>query len=311
MTRPGTDRIPMILDVDTGIDDALALATAVNSPRIDLLAVTTVAGNVDVGRSTANTLDVLSFLGHDEVPVHRGASRPLAIPHRGASYAHGADGLGGASFPASGRRPQAAPGPATMIRLARERPGEITLVAVGPLTNVAIALNVAPDLVDLIPRLVIMGGAVRCPGNVTPHAEFNSWADPHAAEQVLGAGFPDITLVGLDVTTRVLFSRELRDRLAAGQRTSRSAELAVRVGSFTFEERGLDGMQLHDPLTVAVTLDPTLIATEAVTVAVTTAGDEAGRTRITGPGQVRVAVDVDVERYIAAFQRLLLGEPVT
>src|SRR5215211_5664258 len=154
-----TERVPVILDVDTGTDDALALAYAVMSPRIDLIAATTVAGNVDIEKTTANTLTVLDWLGAADIPVHRGASRPLVRPHRDASYFHDEGGLGGARLPASTRMVGADRGPAALIRLASQRPGELTLVALGPLTNLAIALNVEPELPQLLKSVVVMGGA--------------------------------------------------------------------------------------------------------------------------------------------------------
>src|SRR3954451_25494874 len=175
---------PIILDVDTGTDDALALAFAVASPDVDLVAVTTVAGNVDVERATANSLAVLEWLGAGDVPVHRGASRPLVRPHRDASYFHDEGGLGGARLPTSMRSVGVDRGPAALIRLARQRPGELTLVALGPLTNLAIALNVEPSLPKLLKSVVIMGGAYTVPGNTTPAAEFNILVDPEAADQV-------------------------------------------------------------------------------------------------------------------------------
>jgi inosine-uridine nucleoside N-ribohydrolase len=154
-----SEPVPLILDVDTGTDDALALAYAVESPAIDLVAVTTVAGNVGVDRTTANTLAVLDWLGATAVPVHRGASRPLCRPHRDAMYFHDEGGLGGARLPAAIREIGHDRGPAATIRLARQRPGELTLVTLGPLTNLAIALNVEPGLPDLFKAVVVMGGA--------------------------------------------------------------------------------------------------------------------------------------------------------
>ncbi|HQY31352.1 MAG TPA: nucleoside hydrolase, partial [Thermomicrobiales bacterium] len=184
------NRIPIILDVDTGVDDALALGLAHQLPDLNLIAATTLAGNIDVEHSTANTRNVLAFIGAGDVPVYRGASRPLARAARDAAHYHGQNGLGDASFPESTAAVLPERGPAMIIRLAREMQGELVLIAVGPLTNIAIALNVFPDLPSLIKRLVIMGGAFDVPGNVTPHAEFNIWADPEAAQQVFATDFP-------------------------------------------------------------------------------------------------------------------------
>src|SRR5688500_8734291 len=151
--------LPYILDVDTGIDGALALALAVRSPEIGLLAVSTLAGNVDVERTTDNTRRVLTWVGATGVPVHRGASRPLCKPPRHAVHVLGSNGLGNAELPEGTNPIGRDKGPAALIRMAKAQPGEITLVCVGPLTNLAIALNVEPDLPMLLRRVVIMGGA--------------------------------------------------------------------------------------------------------------------------------------------------------
>src|SRR5215212_1677322 len=193
-----TAPMPLILDVDTGTDDALALAYAHANPNIELVAATTVAGNIGVELATANTLAVLDFVGASSVPVHRGASHPLSRSHRDAIYFHHENGIGGAQIPASSREIGLDRGPAAMIRLARQRPGEITLVCLGPLTNLAIALNVEPGITELLAGVTLMGGAYNVPGNTTPAAEFNILVDPEAAEQVFAAPFKRLIAVGLD-----------------------------------------------------------------------------------------------------------------
>src|SRR5215218_755265 len=235
-----TDRVPIILDVDTGTDDALALAYAVASPGIDLLAATTVAGHVDLGKTTANTLSVLDWLGARDGPVHRGASRPLVRPHRDAIYLHDEGGLGGAQLPPSTRSIGADRGPAALIRLAKQRPRELTLVTLGPLTNLAIALNVEPGLPELLKSVVVMGGAFTVPGNTTPAAEFNILVDPEAADQVFGAAFPDFTAVGLDVTQQVALSRVDWDAANAASSLPRSARLLREIGISAFAKLNLD-----------------------------------------------------------------------
>ena len=298
-----SERVPLVLDVDTGTDDALALAYAVASPGIELVAVTTVAGNVDVEKTTANTLSVLDWLGAEDIPVHRGASRPLVRPHRDASYFHDEGGLGGARLPASTRMVGADRGPAALIRLARQRPGELTLVALGPLTNVAIALNVEPTLPELLKSLVIMGGAYTVPGNTTPAAEFNILEDPEAADQVFNAPFPNMTAVGLDVTHQVALTRDDWDAVNGASALPRTASLLGEVGRSAFSRLGRDQFSLHDPLSVAVAKDPTVIAVREVAIAVDTVEPELGRTRIAGPGKVRVAASVDAERALQDFRR--------
>jgi purine nucleosidase len=297
-----SERVPLILDVDTGTDDALALAYAVASPSIDLVAVTTVAGNVDVEKTTANTLSVLDWLGGRDVPVHRGASRPLVRLHQDASYFHDEGGLGGAQLRRSTRSIGADRGPAALIRLARQHPGTLTLVALGPLTNVAIALNVEPALPELLKSVVVMGGAYTVPGNTTPAAEFNILVDPEAAEQVFSAPFSNLTAVGLDVTERVALTRDDWDATNAADLLPASASLLREVGRFAFSQLGRDRFSLHDPLAVAVAADPTLIDVRELAIAVDVVEPDRGRTRIVGPGTVRVAATVDAQRALDEFR---------
>ena len=298
-----TEQVPVILDVDTGTDDALALGYAVASPRIELVAVTTVAGNVGVEKTTANTLAVLDWLGAGDVPVHRGASRPLVRPHRDAVYFHDEGGLGGAQLPPSTRSVGADRGPAALIRLARLRPRELTLVTLGPLTNLAIALNVEPNLPELLKSVVVMGGAFSVPGNTTPAAEFNILVDPEAAEQVFTARFPTLTTVGLDVTERVALTRDDWDAVNAASTIPPPATLLREVGKFAFSRLGREQFSLHDPLSVAVAIDPTLIDVRELAVAIDFVEPERGRTRIVGPGSVRVATSVDAQRALEEFRR--------
>ena len=298
-----TEQAPVILDVDTGTDDALALGYAVASPRIELVAVTTVAGNVGVEKTTANTLAVLDWLGAGDVPVHRGASRPLVRPHRDAVYFHDEGGLGGAQLPPATRSVGGDRGPAALIRLARLRPRELTLVTLGPLTNLAIALNVEPNLPELLKSVVVMGGAYSVPGNTTPAAEFNILVDPEAAEQVFTARFPNLTTVGLDVTERVALTRDDWDAVNAASTIPPPATLLREVGKFAFSRLGREQFSLHDPLSVAVAIDPTLIDVRELAVAIDFVEPERGRTRIVGPGSVRVATSVDAQRALEEFRR--------
>lgn len=194
----------VVLDTDAGVDDAIAIVLAANSPEIELLAITTVAGNAPVQECTRNCLLLAELLWTGTAPVvAEGAAAPLAKDLLTAPEVHGPDGLGGelGSLP----RPNLAPSPATahevLIETARGDPGEVTLVATGPLTNIATALERDPAAVAAFRRVVVMGGAFYVPGNTGPFAEFNFYVDPEAADQVMGAGLP-VTLIPLDATTR-------------------------------------------------------------------------------------------------------------
>ena len=299
----GDAQVPVILDVDTGVDDALAIALALRWPRVELVALTTVAGNVDVEKAVRNSLTVLDWYGRDDVPVHRGASRPLTRRLHTATHFHGEDGLGDAGLTKSDRPTAPDRGPAAIIRLANERPGELTLVCVGPLTNLAIALNVAPDLPDRLAGLVIMGGAFWAPGNITTNAEFNIFVDPEAAAQVFEAAsrFKRVTAIGLDVSMQTALSR-LDWEAAAGVA---DGQLLHRVCRRSFETRGQLAFHLHDPLALAVAVDPSLVGTEPAAVAVEREGFDRGLTRPTGPGPVRIARQVEAARFLRLFRATL------
>jgi len=295
----------VILDVDTGVDDALALALAVRHPQIQLEAVTTVAGNVGLELTTQNTLTVLDWLGASDVPVAAGADRPLIGPAREASHWHGPDGLGGAQLPASGRRAMDKAADYLVERI-MAAPGEISLVCTAPLTNLAHAIQRNPNVVQAVQQVVLMGGVARPPGNVTPTAEFNVYADPHAAALVFEQDWP-LSMVGLDVTNQVVLTRAERDALA--ERTTPEAVLVREVTRHLFDVRGVQAMALHDPLAVGVAVQPDLVTRVERDVAVETRGElTLGQTvvdlRSSAPPlrrRTRVCEQVDAPRFKSLF----------
>ena len=296
--------IPLLLDVDTGLDDALALAMAVLLDEVSLIAATTVAGNVDVERATWNTRRVLDWLGAISVPVARGAARPLLRPHRDARMVHGEDGLGGAQLPVARSGPVIdTSAPEVIVRTARRYAGRLRLVCLGPLTNVAIALRLEPRLPELVERLVIMGGAFAVPGNVTPAAEFNVWSDPEAASIVAEAGFRAVW-VGLDVTREVRLERGQRDRLLGFE--TPAARLLVETTRQLLDRPNGGGVILHDPLALAVAVYPELVGGLPVQVTVdTSSGPTAGHTayHIQEGAPSLVAQSIDQTRFFALFWR--------
>lgn len=301
------DRIgmsPLIIDVDTGVDDAIALALAV-ARGAWLIGVTTVAGNVPIETATRNTLDVLAHLGRHDVPVHRGASRPLVAPYQDAMHVHGDNGLGGATLERSGAEEGRLAGPAFIIRSAAEYSGELTVVTLGPLTNLAIALNVRPEITTQIARVIVMGGAYFVPGNVTAHSEFNIYVDPEAAQQVFNAPWRNLTLVGLDVTHQTV----LAHHQWAGIPLTRGAlaGLVRDVMRRTFTERAMSGFYLHDPLALAIALQPNLVEDSPHVVEVDGwASPTRGRTRATAANRgPNVAMTVDAERFVDGLSEVL------
>ena len=204
--------VSLILDVDTGVDDALALLYATASPEVELIGATTVMGNVTVDVALANTLAVLELVGLGTVEVARGASRPLVRDHEPFPVVHGERGLGRAELPAPAASPSSRSATELLVETARDRPGEVLVVATGPLTNIALALAEEPSLPDLLAGFAIMGGSYARSGNMTPAAEANTWIDPDAAQAVFRgfSGRPEPRLprcIGLDVTERVQLSR--------------------------------------------------------------------------------------------------------
>ncbi|HLI69684.1 MAG TPA: nucleoside hydrolase [Ktedonobacteraceae bacterium] len=302
----------IILDTDPGIDDALALFLALASPEVQLEAVTTVSGNVPIEHTTRNALTLLELAGRADIPVARGCPCPLVVPPVLAADVHGENGLGNVILPEPQRQPVGQHAIELLIERIMAAPGEIALICVGPLTNVAQAVRREPRLAQTVRELVIMGGALRVPGNITPCAEFNIFADPHAAHIVLHAGWP-VRLVALDVTTRTLFKRELAEQLAASG--SPVTVLIKRMMDYYCDifgqARRLDAIQMHDPLCLAAAFRPDLLTWEEAYVDVELAGSlTLGETVgfFAGSGKllphspnVLASVDVDRESFIDLY----------
>jgi inosine-uridine nucleoside N-ribohydrolase len=295
---------PIILDCDPGHDDAIALLLALGSPEIRLLGVTTVAGNQTLAKTTDNAIRVLAHVGRDEIPVAAGAGRPLVRASRVADDVHGDSGLDGPDLPPAARAAVPEQAIDWIADAVRRESEPVTLVATGPLTNVALLLARHPEPASRLERIVLMGGAIGL-GNITPAAEFNIWADPEAAQRVFSCGL-DVTMVGLDVTHRALLTSAHAERLAA---TGRSGQLVADLHNFyaRFHARsyGWDGAPVHDAVALAHVIDSTLLGTQTCPVLVDTGGEPSrGRTyvdlhRVTDwRPDCDVAVDIDSERFL-------------
>lgn len=249
---------PIIFDCDTGIDDALAILYGARGGA-DFAACTVTHGNVPVEVGTRNTLTVLDAVGLDRVPVFSGAARPLAQALRTAEHVHGTDGLGNTRPTPSSRVPEATPAAHALAEMAAARPGELTLVPVGPLTNIALALALDENFAKNIKQVVLMGGAIGVPGNVNAVAEANTFCDPEAAQAVLDAPWK-VTWVGLEATMRTGITPEMIEQLA----TTASPEGRLLWNAMQFymdlyeKNVGRRTCMLHDPLAMALALDPDL-----------------------------------------------------
>jgi inosine-uridine nucleoside N-ribohydrolase len=293
--------IPTVIDTDPGIDDALALLFAWGSPELAVEALTTVAGNVPVELATLNAWRLCALRNPTLLPrLAEGAAAPLGRPLRTATEFHGGDGLGDAGgWPEAPAQPASARAVDVLIELARRHRERLLIIAIGPLTNLALALERDAEALRAVGRVVAMGGAVDVPGNVTPDAEFNMHVDPEAARRVLDGGLP-LDVVPLDATRQAVLTRaELETGLGRCH-----GPLAARIASFTafgFREQGAGGilgLTLHDPLAVGVAIDPDVAGWERMRLAV---GADGETRRAPGAPNCRVALRVDRARFIATF----------
>jgi purine nucleosidase len=293
----------IIIDCDPGIDDALALAFAYGHPELELGGITTVAGNVGLDQTTANALRVRDFVGMRDVPVTAGCPVPLQRPALHARQVHGDSGLGAASLPAASSGPARGHAVDFLADAIGAEPGQVTLIAIGPLTNVALALRRHPQIVSQVRDFVIMGGSAGR-GNTTPAAEFNVWADPEAAAIVFGAGW-QVTMVGLDVTHQALTSAAVEERMRGQGRLG--GELLL-PGLSEYRSAALPGQPVHDVCALALVAAPGLFGCEPARVEVETAGRWTSGMTVTdfraaaGDCNAQVAMSVDV----AGFWDLVL-----
>jgi inosine-uridine nucleoside N-ribohydrolase len=301
---------PVILDVDPGHDDAVALMLACGHPDLDLLAVTTVAGNVTIEKTTHNALRVLSLVGCTDVPVGAGASGPLQRPLHTAEDIHGKTGLDGSEeIPAASFEADERGAVALIADTLRTSPEPVTLIPVGPLTNIATFLREHPDLKERVAHISLMGGSMGH-GNTTPAAEFNIYVDPEAAREVFESGLP-ITMSGLDITHQAGAGPEVRERLRATGRVGGVVAEFLDFFAAAYESVfGFDDPPLHDPVAVAAVLEPDLLTTRPMRVDIECESDlTRGETVCDFYGVTRRApnaeVGVDLDR--EAFFELLYG----
>jgi len=325
----------LIIDTDPGIDDAMAILFALAAPQlatdqaydhlsdIDVIGLTTIFGNVSTARATENALHLLEVAGRTDIPVAQGAARPLTLPFAGAAeFVHGADGLGNIGP----RQPTALRHELTaahfIVETIMAHPGEVTLVPIGPLTNIALALLLEPEIATQVAEVVIMGGAAMVNGNINPAAEANIYHDPHAADLVFTAGWP-ITMVGLDVTTKVVMDRAYLSslRLPGKHTGSYIDDICQFYLAFHQQSHQIDAAYTHDPSAIAYLLDPTLFQTMQGPIRVLTEGLGRGQTLMdrrthwtranawSSHRPVNVCVEVDEARLLALYKAAIHAAP--
>ena len=296
--------IKLIIDTDPGVDDAVAILMALAVPEIKILGLTTVGGNVPLARTTRNALALLQAAGRSDIPVAKGASRPLRGRFKYAPQFHGPGGL-------SHRLPDPSVGPVTKgaveflyDQLTADEPGEVAVVALGPLTNIAQLLWERPFALEQAKNIIVMGGAVNAPGNVTPKAEFNIYSDPVAAEVVLASGLP-ITLVDLAACRQVGISREQAMGLRSDHPMGRLT-LNMLQGWFR-KEPSRQRFEFYDPLAMAIALEPAIATVTKVDLDVGLEENESwGETSESGgPGEITLPLEVNSTRFFGLLEGLL------
>lgn len=304
------DRIPVVLDVDTGIDDALAIMLALRSPELEVLGITCVSGNVHVDKVVANTKAVVELM-EEKIQVYKGAQKPLLRDLRTAEWVHGEDGLANTylardkGYKSDGNAIEA------LISLSREYSGDLVVVTTGPLTNLALALSVEPEVIDHIKEHYMMGGAFGVTeygfGNASASAEFNIWQDPEAAKIVFQSELVTYA-IGLDVTMDPSSALTLEDAEEIRKRGCVVCELAYRITKFYIENTGDPLMRLHDPMAVAAVVDKSLFEFVSLPVEVEVAGNVTVGTTITDKrpwarkkNRKNIACRVDGERFKRMF----------
>lgn len=303
----------VVWDMDPGIDDALALILSLKSPEVQVLGITTVAGNAPVEMTSANARRVLEYLNADNIPVAMGAANPLNHPLEDALSYHGPDGLGNCNLPPPKLPLYPAKAWDFLARLVLDAPGEVALVATGPLTNVAYAFELHPELPELLARLVLMGGAYSLTpygtGNRTPFAEFNIWQDPEAAHIVFNSG-ADIFAVGLDVTMDPAACLNSQHLEQIKTRHTPAAHLVAQLVEYEVKYHGC--CRMHDPLALATLLDASLLDFTLTRVEVVKGNDwDRGVTRILpsdSSQSIHIASAVDGSRFLKLFLSRILEE---
>lgn len=312
--------VRVVIDCDTGVDDTMAIFYGLLAPEIEIVALTSVWGNTHVETTTTNNLRLLEIMGRPDIPVAQGAAKSLVEPLPPVGRVHGLDGQGNTNLPPPRLAPVKESSAEMIVRLAHEHPHQLTLVPVGPLTNIGLALALDPSIAQLYRRVVVMGGSFLYPGNISRHGEANIVHDPEAAQMLLDAGWP-ITLVGLDVTMKAHISAEQIQRLAdSGTPAGRHLHLITQHYLSIYAQRsGRAECAMHDALALAIAADPSL-ATLAPTVRVDcelngthtrgmTVADLRGLNR---PGQpptenanATVVLEADSARFLSRFMELL------
>ena len=304
----------IIIDTDPGVDDVIAISMALRSPELEVLGLTSIFGNTYGEVTAQNALRLVELEGHDSIPVSRGSDVPLVMPLEGlGTMVHGEDGMGNTNPPPPRGKVINKSAAEFIIEVVHTYPDEVTLVPIGPLTNIALALKIDPTIMSLVKKVVLMGGAVSKPGNISPTAEANIYHDPHAADIVMRAGWP-LVMVGLDVTQQVVMTSRFLEKIYKTKNPV--TNLIQRILPFYqgFHKSHFDSggdIHTHDPSAIAYLLNPDLFHTEAVSIFVESEGRCKGQTIADWHNQwesrpeVEVCMNVDGEGVLGVIEEYL------
>lgn len=304
-------KIPVIIDTDPGMDDAIALFLALSSDKLDIRALTTVGGNIPLEKTSRNALDLLGY-ADKEIKVSQGAAKPLLRPLETAEWVHGENGLGSVVLPKSNGKPYEKNAWDTIYEEAKACEGKLHIIALGPLTNIAITLMKYPDIVEKIGRITLMGGSCYI-GNTTPAAEFNIYVDAEAADIVFRSGIP-ITMVGLDATHKALVSEDEIEEITSIDTKVTEVVKGLLVANVEFRKKHTGNKEaiIHDALAVGAVIDPSIIDKKDYYVAIETIGELTyGRTVVDLTGVTKntpnaeVALGVDRERFVQMLREMM------
>ncbi|MFL0252450.1 nucleoside hydrolase [Clostridium neuense] len=304
-------RIPIVIDTDPGIDDAVAILMAFAAENLDIKAITTVVGNVELEKTTVNALKLVEFSGLN-IKVASGAEKHIRREHFSAEWYHGASGLGNLKFPDPHIKVCDKNAYDTIYEEACKYSGELRLVCLGPLTNIASTILIYPDIVDKIHSITIMGGAING-GNDTPAAEFNMYADPEAARIVFESKVP-VTMIGLDVTNRALLYKDDIDEIGRGN--NKMAKLVAKLATKIYENckaLKVEGAAMHDPFAMGYVIDNSIMKYKSFHVDVETSSDlTRGKTIVdvnnllNKPANVNVGIDLDRDKFVSMLKKLFI-----
>ncbi|HLR14373.1 MAG TPA: nucleoside hydrolase [Bacillota bacterium] len=306
----------LIMDVDPGIDDSLAILLALKSPEIIVEGITVVSGNVELHQATKNAMKAVDMSGAWETKVYKGMALPLVKEYIDATDTHGTDGIGENYFPVPSRTHEEEHAVDFILNTVRNNPGEVTLLALGPLTNIAAAIEKDVETMRKVKKLVLMGGTARHQGNCSAVAEYNFWVDPHAAEILFSSGI-EVTMVGLDVTHKIVLTPNLRELI--NQFNNELSRYIFNITQFYVDfhwqqERTL-GCVINDPLAVAILVNPSLAQTRDAHVDIVTEGKAEGQSLVDfggvwtdGKTNAKVCMDVDARKFFELFLGRLFPE---